>query len=148
MIKFARWLARRLDPTYPYRSEAWILHDPQSADDPTNWLRVPIAAAFFSIGWQLLVVALPIGLSYVVVPGALFEGNRGVALAVFLYGGALFLGLGIVSSLSLYVRAVRRREWVMLLSGFAGVDILRGLDYAVGRRGPIPPVDGGRIKRD
>ena len=125
-------LLRLADPTYPYRIErAWR----RSADGEAHslgWVRAPLAISVFTVAWQLTAAALA-----VLVPTLIWTtGPRWLDdLTAVLGGAALFLvGVGMACEASVWVRALRRREWLLALTGLTEINVLLALEYAFGPR--------------
>lgn len=132
LMKAARWAGRRLDVTWPYRAEKERMREAESAGDPDHWVGSPLAAAAYSFGWQIAVVAGAVGSSFFwwrsrwEMREELFFVLLGIALCCMFIGG--------VAEMWILPRAVRNRRWGLAV-GFQPVSILRALDYAFGPRG-------------
>lgn len=128
-----RAVVRQLDLRVPYRMERQRQQVDES-EDPLVWTRAPLATACYTIFWQVAVLTATMAAVLFGLLGKDAESEWGSFLLVCIPVLLAALFLGVASEVRVYVRAFRRRKWTLLLTGIAGLNALRGLEYAVDPR--------------
>lgn len=140
-----RGLLRVADPTYPYRVERAWRESTEAEGHDLGWVRAPLAISVYTVAWQMAAAALVAFILAVSWTGG--PEWLGVLAAVLGGGALLLVGIGVACEASAKLRAFRRREWLLVVTGLAGINLLLALEYAfgprTGRAARLPPRRAG-----